>query len=463
MRATTHFHYYRSIVEALCKRGHEVKVLFARYGEWWSRDENLEPLEAVKREYPEFSYGRSLERNDYWFRPLVWNRILLNWHRNLQVRDMPRYFRNRALSILPFWASILLKTRPMRAFCKQSWVGKFSRSVEKRIPPDTNIMRQIKEMRPDLLVAPAGNLIGNSVDVEYTKAAAACNIPTVIPVISWDYLTTKGAIHIIPDRLFAWNEFHVEEAIRHHHFPRERIRITGSPMLDKWFSRLEPSSSREEFCARFGLDPRAPLVTYLGSTPNVAVDESWVATMLRDALDRETDERIRRIQIIVRPHPVHYKIYEKIASPGIVIVPKVGGVMPDSEEPLQLFYDTLYHSFAVVGINTSAMLDAIVVGKPCIAMLVEKYRGRQEKTLYFRQLMESNAADLARTPQEFLEALMKLLEGVDIHKEAREAFISEAVRPRDPKRPAGEIVAEEIEALIYVHARSRVTSEYKRS
>lgn len=439
MRATTHFHFYASIVEALLERGEAVEVLFGKYGEWWSKDENLGPLQNLKQQYPNFSYSKAEGRRDSWRYFLFYSRGLLNYHRNLNIPGLPRYFRDRVIRGFPFWLSSLLKFSPVRLVFRKKFIGRILKPLENFIPPDRRILEKLKSLQPQVLVASAGNLFSNSVDVEYLKAAQHLEIKTVIPVISWDYLSTKGAFHIWPDLLLCWNSFHKREAVRNHNFSEERIKIAGSPFFDKWFKNLSPSSNRSEFCSRYGLDSKLPIITYLGSSPTITGDESWVI--------KELSLILKDFQIILRSHPANWKIYQGLNFKNVRLIPPEGGVMPDTQGSLQLFFDTLYHSLLAVGINTSAILDAIVLGKPAAVLLLEKYRSRQAKTSYFQDLLSSGAVEPANNFDELLEVARKHLEGRDESREGRERFILEFIRPWGKSRPAGEVAAEEIEAL----------------
>lgn len=451
MRATTHFHYYRSIVEAVAKKGYETEVLFERLGEHWSEATYIEPVEEVKRRFSNFSYSQALNRKNWEVSLVKYSRMLLNYHHNLNFKDQPRFFRDRAISSYPVILKLPLKTSLGRFVIRQRLVGNFLRRMEKLVAPERSIILHLKKINPAVLVAPAGNLIGNSADIEYTKAAAALGIKTVIPVISWDFLTTKGTIHVMPDLLLVWNKFHEDEALRYHHFPKAQIRIIGAPLFDKWLSIInkKPKLDRESFSRKYGLKPENYFVIYLGSTANVAADESWVVREMRKELDDSGNPDLKNVQIIVRPHPAHWKIYESLKNlKNIRIIPEVGGVMPDNETSLSIFYETLYHSVVASGINTSGMIDAMVAGKPLITMLVERYRSRQEKTAYFQQLLESDSSYLAKNGNEFAKILKELLQKKDSKKIKRDAFISDAIRPRGLDISAGEAAALEIENLL---------------
>ena len=452
MRATTHFHYYRSIVEAAVRRGHKVEVLFERFGESWSAENYLEPIEESRRENGNFSHGQALNRKGWLKNVIGWSRRLLNYNHNLNFKDQPKYFRDRSVAMFPSYWKILFKNSLARFFFRKRTVGRFFRYVESKTSPEPSVVAHIKKISPEVVIASAGNLNADSADIEYIKAAKSLGVHTVIPVISWDFLTTKGTIHILPDRLLVWNKFHESEALKYHHFPEKNMRVIGAPVFDKWLSEIgkAPDLDRDSFAKKYGLRSEDPFVLYLGSTANVAADESWVVQEMRKALDESGDEALKKTQIIVRPHPAHWKIYGSIKNlKDVRIVPEIGGMMPDNKSALELFYDSVYHSVAIAGINTSGMIDAIIAGKPCIAMLIERYRSRHEKTAYFQQLLKSDAANLARDGRGFAREFKKLLSGNDEHKKEREAFIKDAIRPRGFEISAGEAAIVEVENLLH--------------
>ena len=65
----------------------------------------------------------------------------------------------------------------------------------------------------------------------------------------------------------------VEEAVRLHKIPQERVVPVGAHSFDHWFG-WEPSPNRKEFAKRMRLDPKRPLVLYLGSSYFISGDET---------------------------------------------------------------------------------------------------------------------------------------------------------------------------------------------
>src|SRR5205085_8824808 len=87
---------------------------------------------------------------------------------------------------------------------------------------------------------------------------------------------------------------------------------------------------------------------------------SWLA-----ALRTSGDERLRRIGVLVRPHPNASEQWQGVELEGgnAVLWPRQG-VHPVAAQSRSDFVDTLAHSTAVVGINTTAMIEAAILGRP---------------------------------------------------------------------------------------------------
>lgn len=453
IRSGEHLLYFRSIVEELLKRGHKVKLL---YDAKWTDEKDpkiLADFKNANKNY-DFEYGVAVRRNDAWRKILFHTREILSYRSYLLEprRNLRKYYHDRWLGYLPATLQSVLRYGFVRSLLGSSVAAATLRFFERIAPPDKKICEDIVRFRPDVVVASPVNMRFSSADLEYLKAAKQMSIPTALPVISWDNLTNKGLIHVMPDILLAWNRDQAAEARIPHGVPMDKIKLIGAPVFDQWFSSLKLGYSRKEFCDKYGLRESDPILAYLGSSVNVAQDESWLVADLRKALN-EADEigslpagSLRNTQIIIRPHPANYKIYDKLNLKKVIILPKTG-TLPDSKDSAQIFYDTLYHAAAVLGVNTSGMIDAIIVGKPVMSILPKMYKDSQSETQHFQYLLENDVLEITRNLDEFLEIFKKILTGRDAKKEQREAFIKKYIRPNGLEKSAGDAAADEIEKI----------------
>jgi hypothetical protein len=130
-----------------------------------------------------------------------------------------------------------------------------------------------------------------------------------------------------------------------------------------------------------------------------------------------------------------------------VVVWPPTGVLPVGRAARADFFDTLAHSSAVVGINTTSMIEAAILGKSVLTVLVPDFA--QLTTLHFHYLLAENGGFLhvAKTVDEHVEQLGRALDEDTLGAEKRRAFVESFVRPRGLDWPAAPVAAAAIEEL----------------
>ena len=315
------------------------------------------------------------------------------------------------------------------------------------VPPSMTAF--LREHAPDvLLVSPL--VAAGSEQVDWIKAARACGVRTAVCVASWDNLTNKGLLRIEPDLVIVWNEAQKEEAHEYHYIPREKIATTGAQLFDRWFVK-SVTRDREAFCARAGLPDSRPFVLFTGSSSfisrsNVEVPfvRRWIAAV------RAADATLRDAHILVRPHPYNYHEWDAdpLADlPGVTVYPP-RRYNPVDEENRNDFFDSLYHCAAVVGVNTSAMIVAAIIGRPVFS-LADEFSSTQEGTIHFHHLLPENGGFLriASTIDEHVQQLSECLRHPEGAREETARFVASFIRPHGIDRPATPIFVDTVEHL----------------
>ena len=256
--------------------------------------------------------------------------------------------------------------------------------AERSLDPPEHVTRFLEDFDPDVVVVT--HLARDSVQADYVRAANRLGLHSAYPVFSWDNLTNKGLVHEIPEVVLVWNESQAREAVELQDIPRDRVRVLGAWSYDHWFD-WRPSTARDEFAARVGLRADRPIVLYVCSSGFVARDEVAFVRRWLSALRRRRNDA----GVIVRPHPRNAAQWAGIDldDPQAVVWPKLG------EEPLESesrnnYFDSIHHSSAVVGINTSAQIESAVVGRPVHTVLAEEFAETQQGTLHFHYLKDGH-------------------------------------------------------------------------
>jgi hypothetical protein len=431
------FRSFEGVVRRLCQEGHEVKVLHGVVPKPIAVDRALRACEAEEKGC---STGFLMERSTW--RGLANVRELVNCTNYLRpghpAPGQANRWRNKVNRPLRY---AIKNQRVLRFLSRQRIQGALKR-IEMLVPPDPEIMRWLENYRPHVVVA-SPFIFPVSKELEYIKAAKALSIPTVGAVLSWDNLTSKGTFHVIPDVVLVWNESLAREAVALHDVPRNKIAVTGAPPFDFWFE-MGPSVDRAAFCGRLGLNPHKPFVLYLCSSPFIARDETSFVKQLADALNERTGRG--EIGLMVRPHPTNSAIWDGFEDDRMIIWPR-GGEYVDVPHARQNYYDSIYYSSAVMGVNTSAMVETTILDKPCLTVMNEHYKATQTGVGHFRHLMGAGFMEVAASFKEASDILAQIVSGNDGKGPQRLRFVEEFIRPRGIGRPASEIMARIIAAV----------------
>ena len=304
------------------------------------------------------------------------------------------------------------------------------RIAERALPPAPELEQAVREYRPDVtLVTPLVDLGSYQHDV--VRVSRSRGIPTGVCIGSWDHLSSKALIRELPDVVFVWNETQKQEAVTMHGVPPERITVTGAQCFDQWFDR-QPTLAFDAFTRKVGLDGSKPFLLYVCSalfegSPNEArFVLKWV-----EAVRASGDARLRDSGILIRPHPKRSFEWDGIdlsAYPNVALWPHRGTAPSDASSKAD-YFDSLFHSAAVVGINTSALIEGGVVGRPVHTMLLPEFQTCQEGTLHFHYLLDAGLLRAARNLPEHVAQLVGTVATADPSTNANRAFVEAFVRP----------------------------------
>jgi FkbM family methyltransferase len=334
--------------------------------------------------------------------------------------------------------------------------------AERQLPVDPVYEAFLRQHAPDvMLISPLVHF--GSAQADFVAAARAVNVPVGMLLYSWDNLSTKGCLHRVPDWMFVWNDRQRAEANALHGFPEDRVFITGAPRFDSFFE-LKPRLTREQFHAPLGLDSGKPTLLYVCSSLLVSAGElpfvrAWLAAI------RESSGTLRDCNILVRPHPDIELLGEEQRSEEEVLWPGVRGakgfvsrpfddpraiVLKTSDRARQGLFESIYHSAAVVGLNTSAELEAAIVGRPVYTVIAgDEAADGQSSTLHFHYLLEEQGGCVRRAGG-LAEHVAQLQGELDHPRDSADIrrFAGEFLRPHGLDQPVAPVFADAIERAV---------------
>ena len=441
-----HFAYFRnfeSVLETLAAQGHHIH-LAADEPETFGGQALVERLAGS---YPCVTYGSVPSPADEPWMPFAQKvRYALDYVRFCAPRyaDVPK-LRLRNVERTPRVVRWLMKAvgeTPITATLK--W-------LERSMPRSASMRSWLEGLAPDAVILTSLTFSRSSA-VEQLKAARGLGIPAAAAIMSWDHLSSKALLHIAPDRTFVWNEVQKREAIEMHRLPPESIVVTGAQCYDQWFDR-RPSRTRDDFCAAMGLDPSRPFVLYVCSAMSpvpTPVEPLFVKEWVT-ALRTSADPKLRDVGVLVRPHPERVKEWTDVAFDSFDNVVIHGGTPIDSTSKAD-YFDALMFSHAVVGLCTSAFLEAAIAGRPVLTLLLPAYRMHQDGMAHFRYLLDVEGGLLHAAPDmsAHLCDLSDVLSRSGEREERNVRFLTAFVRPHGlgvPATPAFVSAVEQLAAL----------------
>ena len=440
-RHFTYFRNFESVVAAMAERGHRVHLAA-------DREEALGGRELVDRLAARFP-----ERVTVGFTPILqWGRyrrlsgalrLGLDYLRYSDERyETTPKIRARAYERTPFFVLALARL-PFRGL-----VTRALERLEQAVPRQKGVDEFVTELKPDvLLITPLIEL--GSPQLDYVRAARALGIRSALCVWSWDHLSSKALIRVVPDRVFVWNDTQRAEAQRFHGIPPEQVVVTGAQCFDQWFDR-QPSRDREAFVRRVGL-ANEPFLLYVcsalfkGSPSEARFVLDWVA-----AIRRSPDARLRDIPILVRPHPQRTDEWQPAdlqaalrADPRVVL----WGSNPIDAGSRADYFDSMFHAGAVIGLNTSALVESAIVDRPVFTLLLPEFRDNQEGTFHFHHLLNvgDGFLNVSRSLDEHVAQLAAMLAGGAVRP--NRPFVEQFIRPRGTGVAATPVFVESVEAM----------------
>jgi FkbM family methyltransferase len=332
------------------------------------------------------------------------------------------------------------------------------RLAEGALPTDPVYDEFLAQQNPDvLLVSPLVHF--GSAQVDLVASARGRGLPVGMLLFSWDNLSTKGRLHVAPDWMFVWNEQQRREAQALHGFPPDRVVVVGAPRFDSFFE-MRAVISRDDFHHPLGLDPRRPTVLYVCSSAFVSDGELAFVRRWLARLRADDNPSLREANVIIRPHP-DIQLLDDPAAEEETRWPTLPSVKAYVARPLEDpraivlrtadrrhgLFECIYHSAAVVGLNTTAELEAAIVGRPVFTVLAgAQDASGQAGTLHFRYLLQEQGGfvRVGGTLDEHAAQLAGELEAPSDSRPLRD-FAQAFLRPLGWDVPVAPALAEAIE------------------
>ncbi len=285
------------------------------------------------------------------------------------------------------------------------------------------------QYHPDLVFSTD---VQNELDVSLMQAAKKRATKTIGMVRSWDNLTSKGILRIIPDRLVVNNEIIKTEAERYSFVAPEKISVIGIPHYDRYVkarARIRDMGDvRNAFFASLHFDPRKKLILF------APFGDRYIS-------DNKTDRGILEIlsgfdaNVLVRLPPTDTVNFDGFKSRGARVEfyksgnrswrggEKMNELSEADEEHL---VQSLSLAHVVVTGQSTIAVDAMVFDRPVITVMFDEEPREYFDSVrryydyeYYEKFRKTGGVRSARTPDELTALVRDYLEHPERDKEER--------------------------------------------
>lgn len=287
------------------------------------------------------------------------------------------------------------------------------------------------------------------IETALLREAKRRKTPSVGLINSWDKLTARCMIRLLPDKILVHNDVVKKDALTYADMEEKNIKVVGIPHFDYYIQTQR--SSREDFFKKYGINTGERIILYtpVGRT-NSSADAKTI-TFLDGLLS--SGKLPPRLRLIVRfpPNdevelPTGFKNNIIFQTPGRRFSVKRSTDWDMGAKDFESLADTLRHSSLLIGYSSTMAIDAAVFDKPVINIDFDFPGAGENHWIYevahYRPVLKTGAVRIAKSEEELIEWIKKYLEHPEIDKENRKKLVEEQCWKLDGQ--AGKRVADYI-------------------
>jgi len=297
-------------------------------------------------------------------------------------------------------------------------------------------------------------------EIHLLRATKKRKIKSIGFINSWDKVTARSILRLLPDKCVVFNAIVKEELMTHNEIKENDIFIGGLPQYDSYLTT--PPTDKREFFKKigFGSDVERIIVYAPNGRYSASVDGGMIDVLLSFMKEKQLPSDVG---LLVRFQPNDFVDPTKFTKsdrlvyqmPGIRFSGERGVDWDMDTGDIKLLINTLYHATLFVCYTSSLSVDAAVFDKPIINIKFELKPSadlRQSPTLYYemdhyRKAVATGGIKIVQSKDELLKWILLYLNNSSLDHQERRRLVSEQCGIVDGK--AGERIGTFI--LNYLH------------
>ncbi len=302
------------------------------------------------------------------------------------------------------------------------------------VPPPPGVSEQFELFRPELVVLAH---LFEEPEIHVLREAKRRGIRTLGIVNSWDKVTSRAIMRLLPDKALVFNEMVKEEMVLYNDMRPERVEVCGIPQYDHYFSPL--TLSRAEFLRKLGVPEDHKLIVFapFGRAFN---NTTWEAVDLLEGL-RRSGVWGDSVSLLVRFQPNDFIEEEEMRKrpairfdmPGMRFSTLRGVDWDMGDAELEHLKHTLAHLDVLICYASSIAIDALIFDKPVVNIGFELRSGEPAGKLptrhyefeHYQKVLRHGAFRMAKDGDELARFVGEYLRQPERDREARRTLLLE--------------------------------------
>lgn len=339
-----------------------------------------------------------------------------------------KIYLHESRNYLVYWFRLFFN----RLFARPIFLS-ITRWLDMRLVDDKNFVDLFEKYKPDLLLSAHPF---SDVEASLIRQAKKKRILSVGIINSWDKMTSRSILRILPDKLIVHNEIVKKEAVLFTGMNEEDIIVVGVPHYDIFFNGKP--RERSVFFSRFKIDPKKKILLFCPTGQYYGMNDTEIINTL---IRLQTSGLLGNdVQILVR-FPPNDNVDTKgisdlnkiiLYQPGIRFSSKRGIDWDMNFEDIQLLYDTLYWSALIICPPSSLSIDAAIVDRPIINIKFgdTKIYSTDNINLYYdsdhyKNILKQEGIKLVLNESDLVLWIRKYLNDQSLNREGRRLIAEE--------------------------------------
>ena len=157
-------------------------------------------------------------------------------------------------------------------------------------------------------------------------------------------------------------------------------------------------------------------IIYFGSSEKIVKHlDADIVIRFNNFLQKFNKKTGKNFDIVFRPHPANNLPIKKIISAGIKVDPEQANNLIVNNEDQITFVNNLKKCLFTIGVNTSAMIDSIILDIPTVALVVKNEKIIQFQSAHFRHIVDEGIVYQYQLLEENLESLFSKVKTDTLH------------------------------------------------